>query len=88
MTDSHDAVASGQDTGLTSPRPEPWGAMEPRPTGTVCAAATLERSLREAIEAQAMELTPDQQGQRWPRNGWPIPGHAVELDRPQVGGTY
>ena len=71
-----------------SPRPEPWGAMEPRPTGTVCAAATLERSLREAIEAQAMELTPDQQEQRWPRNGWPIPGHAVELDRPQVGGTY
>jgi hypothetical protein len=47
--------------------------MGPRPAGVVCASAILERSLREAIELQAIELTPDQQGQRWPRNGRPIP---------------
>jgi len=64
MTDSHDAVVSGQDTGLTFPRPEPWVVMGPRPTGIVCVSSLLERSLREAIELQAMKLTPDQQGQR------------------------
>jgi hypothetical protein len=47
--------------------------MGARPARMVCASAILERSLREAIELQAIELTPDQQGQHWPRNGRPIP---------------
>ena len=63
--------------------------MEPRPTGTVCAAATLERSLREAIELQAMELTNARPaGAALALQRSTDSGHAVEVDRPQVGGRY
>ena len=63
--------------------------MGPRQTGIVCASSLLERSSREAIDLQAMELTNARPaGAALALQRSTDSGHAVELDRPQVGGTY